>query len=641
MSSEISRDWRPAQGSGFVGGLSEAQREALKALKKGRLEAAVKDPRWTDAQLLRHLRNSNFDVEAATKALDATLRYRRERRLDRNSVCFPWGPGEPSESLPQLSEMKKYYPHGFHKTDRCGRPLYIERLGMLDPNNLLKVASQEQILQYFADESERQATLRLPAASLAHNHLVQTSLSVLDMEGLSWRVAMNGACVKVVKAMMAEQEQHFPAISVKLLIVNAPAVFSVAWSAISGFMSEKTLSSIEVHRSGSASGRERLLELVAPENLPEFLGGTCRCAGTPGGCMHSNAGPWTDPKYLEELKRCPPWTVMQRLSEDLDPELARRSGDNNNNKAEELQVRSADAKSKSSSDDSSHDIPTTTNADANASAKANATTSEEEVARGDEEKSAAKVQQQLPAAEVATSNVKAKNGAAASDAHGEARKAPKEEEKQQQQQPQQQQQQIEQERAAANSSRPEQDEFQDCESYRSSDSTPTVIDSTAVNHNSKTHVLGDAAVNHNNQKTHVLGDDTASETVAALADAATIAARDDDVVDVKDSEVAAADVDSRQQQQRQQQQQHQQEGSSKAAVAIAAEGATQPPPQTTTSTQSCAGYPAAAIASATGAVTAAATEDQQQQQQKQQQQQQQKQQEQQQKQQQHFPTCRK
>mmetsp|Transcript_80318 Transcript_80318/g.167274 ORF Transcript_80318/g.167274 Transcript_80318/m.167274 type:complete len:216 (+) Transcript_80318:389-1036(+) len=128
---------------------------------------------------------------------------------------------------------------------------------------------------------------------------------------------------------------------------------------------------------------------------------------------------------------------------------------------------------------------------------------------------------------------------------------------QQQQQPQQQQQQIEQERAAANSSRPEQDEFQDCESYRSSDSTPTVIDSTAVNHNSKTHVLGDAAVNHNNQKTHVLGDDTASETVAALADAATIAARDDDVVDVKDSEVAAADVDSRQQQQRQQQQQQQ------------------------------------------------------------------------------------
>ena len=34
--------------------------------------------------------------------------------------------------------------------------------------------------------------------------------------------------------------------------------------------------------------------MVDAENLPDFLGGKCKCEHVEGGCMYSQAGPWQD-----------------------------------------------------------------------------------------------------------------------------------------------------------------------------------------------------------------------------------------------------------------------------------------------------------------------------------------------------------
>ena len=44
---------------------------------------------------------------------------------------------------------------------------------------------------------------------------------------------------------------------------------------------------------------------MAPENLPEFLGGSCRCEG---GCLSSGVGPWNEypgqvPRSVPEMEK--------------------------------------------------------------------------------------------------------------------------------------------------------------------------------------------------------------------------------------------------------------------------------------------------------------------------------------------------
>ena len=55
--------------------------------------------------------------------------WRQEQRLDQLM----------QEEFPELPVVRQYYPQFFHKTDRWGRPVWIELLGHIDVDHLLKV----------------------------------------------------------------------------------------------------------------------------------------------------------------------------------------------------------------------------------------------------------------------------------------------------------------------------------------------------------------------------------------------------------------------------------------------------------------------------------------------------------------------
>jgi hypothetical protein len=84
----------------------------------------------------------------------------------------------------EYTEVKKCYPHGYHGVDRCGRPVYIERIGMIDINKLLQVTTNERFIKYHVSEQEKTLQVRYPACSLAAKRHIASTTSILDVNGI-------------------------------------------------------------------------------------------------------------------------------------------------------------------------------------------------------------------------------------------------------------------------------------------------------------------------------------------------------------------------------------------------------------------------------------------------------------------------
>ncbi|CAE8593899.1 unnamed protein product, partial [Polarella glacialis] len=105
---------------------------------------------------------------------------------------------------------------------------------------------------------------------------------------------------KVVKDVVSMLQNHYPECSGRMIIINAPKVFSIAWSFIKPMLDDRTVAKISIF---GADQRETwvnaLLELVDADQLPALFGGRCLCDGHDQvSCMRSTKGPWADPAVM-------------------------------------------------------------------------------------------------------------------------------------------------------------------------------------------------------------------------------------------------------------------------------------------------------------------------------------------------------
>lgn len=261
---------------GRLGNLTPQQQEALDKLRAEiQQEGWFVPERMGDAMLLRFLRARRFDVAKAKEMLKNAEQWRKDFGVDDIVENF---------DFKEKAEVDKYYPQFYHKTDKDGRPIYIERLGKLDVKALNAITTTERQLKRLVFEYERCVTDRFPACSRAVGHPVETSCTILDLAGVS---LTNFYRVKDYVSQAASIGQdRYPETMGKFYIINAPWAFSAVWSGVKPWLDEVTVSKIDILGS---SYKDKLLAQIPAENLPKDLGGTCDCAG---GCSLSDAGPW-------------------------------------------------------------------------------------------------------------------------------------------------------------------------------------------------------------------------------------------------------------------------------------------------------------------------------------------------------------
>ncbi|KAJ7296541.1 hypothetical protein O6H91_Y116500 [Diphasiastrum complanatum] len=237
--------------------------------------------------LRRFLRARSLNAAKAKQMWANTLQWRKDFGADSIEQDF---------SFHELNEVKKYYPQGHHGVDKEGRPVYIERLGKVEPNKLMEVTTLDRYVRYHVLEFEKTFNVKFPACSIAARKHIDSTTTILDVAGVGLKNFSKSARDLIIEIQKTDGD-NYPETLCRLFIVNAGSGFKLLWNTIKGFLDPKTASKISVLGS---KFQNKLLEIIDASQLPEFLGGTCNCAGE-GGCLNSDKGPWKEPDILKAV----------------------------------------------------------------------------------------------------------------------------------------------------------------------------------------------------------------------------------------------------------------------------------------------------------------------------------------------------
>lgn len=139
----------------------------------------------------------------------------------------------------EADKVHEVYPMTYHKTCKIGRPVYIERLGSLVVDNLWKVTTEERMWNNYITSFEKLLNFRYKVCTELKGSRVESSLSIVDMTGFGMSM-MSSKVKQLLQAASAVTGDNYPENMGAMYVVNAPFVFSAAWSMVKGFLDERT-----------------------------------------------------------------------------------------------------------------------------------------------------------------------------------------------------------------------------------------------------------------------------------------------------------------------------------------------------------------------------------------------------------------
>ncbi|KAI9206529.1 CRAL-TRIO domain-containing protein [Polychytrium aggregatum] len=202
----------------------------------------------------------------------------------RGFECYPdsnWDPDHPA-SPSEFQSLSKYIAGGcFHKIDKLGFPIYVERTGMHDTRNLATYVKPEEMINWHVRNNEFLFNGIMKECSEKAGRHIGKHVVIFDCKGMGFH-QFNLTAIGLLRGVGEFDANYYPERLERLFVVNTPSFFSRAWMLIKIWLDKNTLEKIQIIHD---DGRDVLLKYIDAENLPEFMGGKCTCSHMEGGCV--------------------------------------------------------------------------------------------------------------------------------------------------------------------------------------------------------------------------------------------------------------------------------------------------------------------------------------------------------------------
>ena len=187
-------------------------------------------------------------------------------------------------------EILHFWPQGrLPHTDKDCRPVYVEKTGKIDVTGLLKICDMEKLLKWHVHCTEndsgalfqsitdkvREGKMTPPSGATTVNQ----GCNILDMEGFALSMFM-GDSKEYLSRVSKISQDYYPETMGKMFIINAPVMFTAAWSVVQGWLDERTVNKIAVY--GSDYKEALFKQLGGKDKTPVEYGGTWKPASGKG-----------------------------------------------------------------------------------------------------------------------------------------------------------------------------------------------------------------------------------------------------------------------------------------------------------------------------------------------------------------------
>ncbi|GLC35857.1 hypothetical protein PLESTB_000513000 [Pleodorina starrii] len=258
-----------------------AHDKLLEHLKETRTLHQGHDDRFT---LLRFLKARQWDVHRAAAMYQSMVKWRIEQRTDHVYETF---------TFPEREAVLRHYPHFYHKTDKYGRPVYVELLGQTDASKILEATTLERLMHYHVCDWENLQRKILPACSVLAGRPIITKSVILDLKGVTLK-NFGSAAQKMLRNVVTIDQDYYCESLGQMFIVNTPTVFRMIWAMVNPLLEERTRRKIVILGSDFLP---TVTQLVPLESLPACLGGKSQ---EPASLQ--DVGPWLDVQLPNPVK---------------------------------------------------------------------------------------------------------------------------------------------------------------------------------------------------------------------------------------------------------------------------------------------------------------------------------------------------
>ncbi|KAJ1735372.1 hypothetical protein LPJ61_000577 [Coemansia biformis] len=257
----------------------------------------------TDQDIWRFSVARQLDVEKAAAMVSEWYQWRMSACIDKLPVAQPDNTAPVPYPIrgyfsvadanltagPQVSEtqlkLNRIFGGGcWHKRDKDGHPVYIERAGRYLIKDIPKSSTINGLFEFHFLMQEFLSRTIFPECTQLAGREISQQVVVFDLAGISIGMMSHIPALNMLREMLSKDQLYYPECMYRTYIVNAPSMFVTAWKLIKSWLDPRVISKIRIMGRDHA---QELLEQIPATNLPSFLGGTCRCSHMPGGCVPS------------------------------------------------------------------------------------------------------------------------------------------------------------------------------------------------------------------------------------------------------------------------------------------------------------------------------------------------------------------